>query len=573
MSIQFETGGVPGVFVASAGPLRAGLIFRVGEVDEPLARRGVTRLIEHLVRHAVTDADQDDATAPDLTEFHTEGSAEQVRAFLAGVCAALRELPADRLAVARDLVHAEYAARHDGAAAAMPIWRHGAHGYGLTAYPRFGLDGLQAEDLKIWTNDYFVRGNAALWVSGPHLPADLGVDLPAGDRRPAPATPTLPATPGYFPGPDGVIVWDAVVPRETAAVVFTQLLARALHRTLRVDGGLSYTATAGYAPRADGTALITALADGLPEKQDAVLAGLLGVLDRLRHGDIDEAELATVVTLCADGLTQAAGQGAGARSQAIDLLLGRPPAEPNELLSETRAVTRADVTRVARAAFAAGLLQKPGRPDTGPPGWTPAPVASTAPIDGDVFPSLADPARTRVIIGAEGASMVLGETAATVRFDACAAVLAWPDGARRLIGDDGVTVHLEPTMFHRLAAAIPTLDGRVPAGLRAAMAVRDPAAVPQPQLRLPTITAPAPPAGAFTGPPPSRWTWRGYLVNLVLCVGVIAGFATGALDPAQVRAPSGSHPLDNLPAVLIVVAMVGARAVWAARGLLRLYRH
>jgi zinc protease len=197
-------------------------------------------------------------------------------------------------------------------------------------------------------------------------------------------------------------------------------------------------------------------------------------------------------------------------------------------------------------------------------------------VAGQAYPSLSNPAHNRIVLGDDGATLVTGNQLATVRFDACTAVLAWPDGARHLIGADGVEVHLEPTLFHRLASAIPALDQRVPAGLRTDMAPRDPESIPGPRLRLPTIQASARPTGPLPtpprlGPPGSRWTWRGYLINLLVCLGVFAALATGFVDPAELWAVSGSHPIDSLPAQLFILAMLAARTIWALRGLLRLY--
>ena len=196
-------------------------------------------------------------------------------------------------------------------------------------------------------------------------------------------------------------------------------------------------------------------------------------------------------------------------------------------------------------------------------------------IAGQAYPSLSNPAHDRVVLDDDGATLVRGEQLATVRFDACTAVLAWPDGARHLIGADGVEVHLEPALFHGLASAIPALDHRVPAGLRTDMAARDPESIPRPQLRLPTIKAPVQPTGPLPtpprlGPPGSRWTWRGYLINLLACLGIFVALATGFIDPAELRALSGGHPIDNLPALLFLLALLAARAIWALRGLLRL---
>nr|WP_284289957.1 hypothetical protein [Angustibacter aerolatus] len=46
-----EVDGVPTFWVPAEGPLRASLVFRTGQADEPLPRRGLTHLVEHLALH------------------------------------------------------------------------------------------------------------------------------------------------------------------------------------------------------------------------------------------------------------------------------------------------------------------------------------------------------------------------------------------------------------------------------------------------------------------------------------------------------------------------------------------
>ena len=45
---RLDVDGVPVLLGPTAGPMQAGLVFRVGFADEPLARRGITHLLEHL---------------------------------------------------------------------------------------------------------------------------------------------------------------------------------------------------------------------------------------------------------------------------------------------------------------------------------------------------------------------------------------------------------------------------------------------------------------------------------------------------------------------------------------------
>ena len=483
MITRFDADGVPGVFARTGGPIKAGLAFRVGFADEPLPKRGITHLIEHLALHSagVADYHYNGATGVEHTYFHLQGSEADIVAFLNGVCASLLEPPLRRLPVEKEILRAEAASRRTGVHEMLPMWRHGARDFGLASFPEWGLAGLGPDDLHAWVARYFVRQNAALWIAGSAVPAGLKLTLPDGARQPVPvASSGLPVRPAYFPGSSGAIVWDAVVRREGAAGIFAGVLEREMRRALRQEGGLSYTAQTDYDPRGDDSAVITAVADALPDKQGAVLGGFVDVLAAMRIGRIDPAEVSTVVNQRCDALQQAEEQGARLPGQAFNLLAGRPAQSVEEAIAETRAVTHGDVLRVAAAAYADGLLMTPAGTTADWAGYAAAPTSSDQPVSGQAYPSLEDP-HTRIILGEAGVSVADEDQTATVRFETCAVALAWPDGARQLIGQDGMVVRVEPTMYAGIPAAVPWLDARIPHGLRVDMPARDPSRIPTPE--------------------------------------------------------------------------------------------
>lgn len=483
MITRFDADGVPGVFARTGGPIKAGLAFRVGFADEPLPKRGITHLIEHLALHSagVADYHYNGATGVEHTYFHLQGSEADIVAFLNGVCASLLEPPLRRLPVEKEILRAEAASRRTGVHEMLPMWRHGARDFGLASFPEWGLAGLGPDDLHAWVARYFVRQNAALWIAGSAVPAGLKLTLPDGARQPVPvASSGLPVRPAYFPGSSGAIVWDAVVRREGAAGIFAGVLEREMRRALRQEGGLSYTAQTDYDPRGDDSAVITAVADALPDKQGAVLGGFVDVLAAMRIGRIDPAEVSTVVNQRCDALLQAEEQGARLPGQAFNLLAGRPAQSVEEAIAETRAVTHGDVLRVAAAAYADGLLMTPAGTTADWAGYAAAPTSSDQPVSGQAYPSLEDPP-TRIILGEAGVSVADEDQTATVRFETCAVALAWPDGARQLIGQDGMVVRVEPTMYAGIPAAVPWLDARIPHGLRVDMPARDPSRIPTPE--------------------------------------------------------------------------------------------
>ena len=482
---QVEIDGVPAMIGPSAGPMHAGLVFRVGQADETLARRGVTHLVEHLALHSfgVADHHYNGTTTPEFTYFHTQGTAEEIAAFLTGVCASLRDLPMHRLDVEKELLRTEYGGRQSGLADSMALWRYGARDFGLTAYPEFGLPAIGPEELRAWVAGYFTRGNAALWIAADEIPPGLRLDLPDGPRRPVPRpSSALPRTPAWFRGSAGSVVWDAVVPRAAASGVFTGVLERALMRSLRQEQGLSYSVNTDYDPRTDGSALITAAADALPEKRGAVLGGFVDGLAALRYGRVDEKDVATVIGHRCDELTQAEERGGRLPGQALNLVSGRPIETLDEIVAGIRAVTPEALTEVAAEAWSTGLLMTPAGRSADWTGLAPAPTGSHAAVQGHTHRSLETPA-ARLIVGAEGVSVVEDTDVATVRFDDVAAMLAWPDGGRLLIGADGISVRVEPTLYAGSAAAIPAIDARVHPAARVYQRPRDPSSIPVPEKR------------------------------------------------------------------------------------------
>jgi zinc protease len=561
MITQTEVDGIPTVVAPTTGPMHAGLAFRVGFADEPLAKRGITHLIEHLALHAfgVADYHYNGATGTEYTFFHMQGSEAEIVAFLNGVCRALNDLPMHRLPTEKEILRTEENTRGEGPTETLPMWRYGARDYGVATYPEWGLSGITPDDLRAWVARYFTVENAALWIAGPAVPAGLELTLPHGERRPAPApSSALPVRPAYFPGPSNVVAWDAVVDRSTSAGVFSGVLERALFRSLRQESGLSYTVQAAYEPRSGGRAVITAFADALPEKQAAVLGGFVDVLAALRLGLVEEADVIAVVNQRVEELTRAEENGTRLPGQAFNLLAGRSVQNADELIAEVRSVTRDQVAAVAATAFADGLLMTPGRTGADWAGYTPAPGDSEAIAEGTSYRSLQDD-ELSFVAGDRGVSLVGDGSAATVFYDECAVLLAWPDGARRFVGHDGIQVHFEPTLFPNGHAVVPALDARVKHELRASMPARDPQRIP----------APRPPQGTGSAPSGGKaWpiTVLVLLSPVLIFFGLLAlimGFAAFADD------------IDKALEVTLTVmftcftALAGWGVVWAIRRLRR----
>ncbi|MFH9135530.1 M16 family metallopeptidase [Streptomyces sp. NPDC017524] len=470
----------------SGGPVTAGLYFRVGAADETLATAGLTHLVEHLAlhRHGVSDLHYNGSTAATHTHFVVSGTTEEVVTYLNGVCASLRDLPVERLAVEREILRTEQAGRSSGPNHQLPLWRYGAQGYGLVSYPEYGTLHLTADAVRDWVRTWFTRDNAVLWITSDAVPEGLDLTLPAGRRQPLPApSSALPVTPAYITGSSGGVVLDGIVRRSSAASLFADVLGRALFTDLRQKGGYSYTADCGYHPRDNDHATVTAFADALPQKQDAVVGGFVDVLARLCAGTIGQAELDSAR---AKRLKQYETPDLGAAalpSHALNVLTGHANLTPDEHRAELAAVTVADLRDVARELHASALIQVPGRGVdwagfTKAPQWS-APAPAPAPA-GTVHRSRSHDA-VSLAVGPEAVTLVTPDGQITVRYDGCAAMRLFPDGARHLIGFDAFVVEVEPTLYAKLTPdRIAVIDAGIPAGAVVPMPERDPDEIPQP---------------------------------------------------------------------------------------------
>jgi len=514
-----EVDGVPVVWAPDGRRVRAGLVFRTGRADETLARGGITHLLEHLVMHR---ADQSDLHVNGVTSARTttflyahDNDASGLTGFLAAVCAGLRDLPEDRLAVEKQVLRAEAGTRVRNAVDQLLSWRYGPASYGLPAFAEYGLDALTIDDLRDWAATRFTRGNAVLWISGAEPPGDLRLDLPEGERLPYPtAHSVLPRLPAYFTTDADGVAFDAVVPRSAASRAYAGVLARRMNDRLRRELGVSYHASAVYQPRDERHATVTAAADVLAEDRAATCRAFVDLLLDLARSPVDPAEIRTEPD--ADPAERLA-------AAAEDVLAGLPVAAAEPVSPE-------EVGQIARIALDTGLAMLPAGTGIGRAGFVPAPVTSSSVIDGTEYRLRNRPdAQARLIVGADGLSLVDGLDVATVRYATCPMMMAWPDGGRLLYAEDSIVVPFEPQLWGAPAAVRLAVDAAIPADRVVRRPAREPAAIPKPPDK-PVVRVSAEPA--FPAQPPwyrRHWRWLALgaaTVLLFVIVGTI-GAKTG----------------------------------------------
>ncbi|HZC26280.1 MAG TPA: hypothetical protein VE287_04610 [Actinopolymorphaceae bacterium] len=482
-----EVDGVPTLIAPppASGEMLAGLTFRVGRADESHAQAGITHLVEHLAlhRHGLTNYHFNGATGTVVTHFHMQGSQSDIVSFLGMVCESLIDLPVERLAMEKEILRTEARSRTPGASQMLHMWRYGARGYGMESYPEWGVHQLDVDDVRRWAESWFTRDNAVLWIAGNDIPRGLALRMRDGARRPVPApSSALPETPAYFQHAWNGVVFDGVVRRSTPATMFSELLRRELFQRLRQEAGLSYTTQVSYDPRDGEHALVTALADALPEKQGAVVGGFVDTLAALRVGRIDPNDIESVRAKAEESLSHPNALASQLPSYALNLLTDHPSPTVEDLRTEIRAVTEDTLRDVAVEMIGTGLIQIPEGHTADWAGFAPAPGFSDGVVTGSRHKSRQSE-DTELVIGPDGASVVTPHGPATVRYRDCVAHLMWPDGARQLIGVDGMTVVVEPTMYVIDQAAVARLDATVPADVVVALPARDPESIPRPAPR------------------------------------------------------------------------------------------
>jgi hypothetical protein len=473
--------GVPVIHIGAPGPVRAGLVFRVGWADEALPQRGLTHLIEHLALHGqLNSADnRNGSTGSTITQFIVAGTEEQVVAYLNHVCAALRELPTERMTLEKSILRVEAKGRGFSPHERHLDVRFGADGLARGAFREFAIDTAEADEVLAWARRWFVQGNVAVWITTDRIPAGLDLRLPDGERRTFVTSPTLVAVrPAWFAGYLGAALVDAVVPRSTAAVMFAAVLNEGLFRRLRIERGFSYAAGAKYEPLDAHHARISIFADSADDATSDMVDALADILSALRDGEFDATDVARVLGQKREGAREIARAPESLLgAAAFGFLLGGEPMTPGDLGESGSAVTDAHLTAVARAFWDDAIWQTPTAPDRDL-GVDMIPVRTGAFVGGLSYSNGAP--GERVVVGDSGVSVVTPERTDTVLFDECALALRWDDGGRLLIGRDGVAVSVEPTMLvsfgHR---ELLRLDAAIPLSSVVRLPDRDANALPQ----------------------------------------------------------------------------------------------
>lgn len=290
---QTSIDGVTTFWEQGPEPLTAILMFRVGARHESFRTAQITHLVEHLVMGTLPKSHLDHNAQVDLdtTTFYATGGPAEVTEFLSMVCAALRELPVDRIAREAGVLEAEEGSSEHPAVCWSLGLRYGFTGAGLVSTSGPGPRHHTADQVQQFAATHFVRDNAVLVLTGAP-PAGLRLDLPAGPR------------PDVVPGRRSTLPLPAALhddlPYPTLSVelpglgehrsILGAILCERLTDDLRHERGIAYECDFAM-HRLDDSTLLTVFTDGHEDKRDLIAGALWDTLRALATDGPTQAEV------------------------------------------------------------------------------------------------------------------------------------------------------------------------------------------------------------------------------------------------------------------------------------------
>jgi predicted Zn-dependent peptidase len=412
------------------GPFAASLLFRVGAADEKLPARGMSHLVEHL---AFFPIGQVSYTANGFIQelwsvFYAVGEQAEVLGFLTSLCRNLSELPLDRLEAEKRILTTEGASRSPGWRERLLELRFGPRGFGLAAHEEYGLRTATAEDVESWSNERFVKGNAALWMTS-RPPDKFDLALRPGERSPVPRPERRPRLelPSHLAAWSGGVAIGAVAERSSALSAGFGVVVQRAEDRLRRNLGLSYNVGGVYEPLGADTAHLALIADCLDESAASVQGELMAILEDMASNGPTDAELTDVrderIRAAADPTSAAGWMDYAARDELIeaDVL------SPDEVIARAGALTPEEVAASIAACLPELIVLAPA--------GTGRPVKLNVHQEADPEPVTgtrvhADPTDKDIYFVTDERGITLnraGERPATVLFSECAAALRFSD--------------------------------------------------------------------------------------------------------------------------------------------------
>lgn len=482
--VRGSVDGVPAWWgAASTSTMKASLVFRVGQADRRPVDHG---WLELLLQIAMDDVDVpaylrvEAVLGPEVTAVSVWGPRDEGGALLSTLASRLWRPPPEQL-----LPEAERQLRTREAPTATALamgQRFGPMGLGANCAPRYGLLTATPDRLAAYASRVFARQNAALVLDSPP-PSTLRLELPEGELIPCPVPRPVVRTPGSYSSADETVTLSGMLPRSVSALLMVRILEARVTALLRHAEGISYSPMSGYT--GVSYLAVTALtADIEPGAATPATAAMTASLAQLANEGPTPEELQDHQRTYLQTLSDPTASDAEPWAHAMAALTGRPLANPESLIRETGEVTAQAVARDASYWRSSALLGIPEGADSP-----------------DGFPSLSMP-ETPELTGLTSAHRFLGGTENespdhlflvspwgvceslngvpfTIMFNDAVALLTWPDGKRRLLGDKDWWLDVEPNLWAEGTDIVQTLDDAIDPDLVVPMPARDPAEIPR----------------------------------------------------------------------------------------------
>lgn len=471
--------GVPVFWVDGGTPLlTACLLFRAGQADEPLSRRGYLHLLEHLALHDLKAAPQleyNGSVGAIFTTFTIRGPATDVTEWLAELTRRLGRPDDEALGHEARVLAQEERVRTGSILDNAFLYRWGARGPGVIWFRQVGLNQVDPDALEAAARRWFVRQNCALALDGP-IPESLRLWLPDGERQHALLPPPARALPAA--APDDLSLLTGVVDSGDAAEIALGIAAARLNRSLRGRG-----AVAGW--QADGQRLGPATHLTLIPPDDNAprthLAGALTVLRQLADDGPLSGELQE------QGRVQEQAQLARQARYPVPVddaeafLL--QPGENGAQRQKGAAVSAPQVASIAQQWLDSLLVTVPS-PAALPEGvpWLFDRDPVRPPSRGAITVGTSRPDAAWPRIHFDGRSVLFRSRAETmtIEVDQLALYGVNPDGQRILVARNGDRLVLDPGEWHRPAAIIAAIDQAAPPAVVVPMEPRPASEVARP---------------------------------------------------------------------------------------------
>lgn len=460
----------------------AGLVFRVGAVDESFARSGWTHLVEHLCLQDLRTPTLEVSGSVGLrhTWFGARGPRPEVESFLTEVSSRLAEPDWGDAAIGRavSILRAESEAMPGTWSPDAAHLRHrfGLHGPGLAGV-QVGLDLLGPGEIERWAASCFGRGDAALFTSFTPT-AGLRLPLPVAPHRPPiPVPAELFTTPRHLMGTSASVSLSGRltgVPGLTADLL-GRVLREELHQLLREQMAAGYGCRATSLQLAPSDQLVVLDADSTADG-DAVTDAVVGRLERLGQEGVPDLTVRHAVEGVRRRLTEDLDPWWAARASAEASLDGMPAVTGQAVLGELALAV--EELPSALALYLESLLVVSGSPgDLVPERGLPPVAHAQAQVLGRLDP---DDPRGIAFDGAVLQEHWGDERIRVARVDRAVGLLSRPDGQRVLVDAAGGWVTVEPQLHHRGQQLVSELDSCVSPSVVVWLPTRPRGEIPQP---------------------------------------------------------------------------------------------